>query len=49
MDLLFLPELRSLRERPEFLDMMEQLGIREYWDAAGCAWQGTVVECPEAL
>jgi DNA-binding winged helix-turn-helix (wHTH) protein/TolB-like protein/tetratricopeptide (TPR) repeat protein len=47
MDLLFLPELASLRQRPEFLGLMENLGITEYWDAAGCAWLNSVVRCPE--
>ena len=33
----------------KFLEFMENLGIREYWDAVGCAWQGTAVACPEQL
>lgn len=49
MDLLFLPELEALRQRPEFQDFVERLGIREYWDASGCNLQGTAVACPGAI
>jgi DNA-binding winged helix-turn-helix (wHTH) protein/TolB-like protein/Tfp pilus assembly protein PilF len=49
IDLLFLPELEALRQRAEFQQFMDSLGIREYWDAVGCAWQDTTVACPEAI
>ena len=49
MDLLFLPELAELRQRPEFMNFMAELGITEYWSAVGCVWQGTAVQCPERI
>jgi tetratricopeptide (TPR) repeat protein len=49
MDLLFLPELEGLRQRPEFGGFMEKLGIREYWDAVGCTWRATAAACPEPI
>lgn len=45
MDLLFLPEFSALRERPEFLELMAELGVTEYWDEVGCVWQDLSVYC----
>lgn len=44
-DFLFLPELRPLREHPEFPDLMHALGVKEYWDENGCAWMNDRVNC----
>jgi len=49
MDLLFLPELLPVRQRPEFLEFMDSLGITEYWDEAGCVWNETAVQCPAII
>jgi len=49
MDLLFLPELLPLRLRPDFIELVDRLGVTEYWDEAGCVWLGTAIECPESL
>jgi len=45
MELLFLPEFLPLRRRPEFLELMDALGVTEYWAQAGCVWQDLVVQC----
>ena len=45
IELLFLPEFMPLRERPEFLELMESLGITEYWEEVGCVWKDLAVEC----
>lgn len=47
MSLLFIPEFRPLRQHPEFLDLMENLGVTDYWDQAGCVWQDAMVHCPD--
>jgi DNA-binding winged helix-turn-helix (wHTH) protein/TolB-like protein/Tfp pilus assembly protein PilF len=47
MDLLFLTELRPLREHPEFMDLMEMLGVKDYWDENGCMWLDDSVTCPD--
>jgi TolB-like protein len=44
-ELLFLPEFMSLRERPEFLELMTTLGVTDYWEQAGCVWKNLAVEC----
>jgi TolB-like protein/Flp pilus assembly protein TadD len=49
MDILFISELLALRQHPEFLDLMENLGVRDYWEGSGCIWQSAAVHCPRAL
>ena len=44
-ELLFLPEFRQLRERPEFLELMTTLGVTAYWEQSGCVWKDVNVEC----
>jgi DNA-binding winged helix-turn-helix (wHTH) protein/TolB-like protein len=48
-DFLFLPELLPVRQHAGFLELMDDLGITEYWDNAGCIWQGTAVKCTKSL
>ena len=48
-DFLFLPELLPVRQHAGFLELMDDLGIVEYWDEAGCVWQGTAVKCTKSL
>ncbi|MDH4124518.1 MAG: tetratricopeptide repeat protein [Gammaproteobacteria bacterium] len=45
MEMLFLPEFRPLQERPEFLELMQLLGVSDYWQQAGCKWQDLAVVC----
>ena len=47
MDLLFIPEMQPLRERDDFLDLMDALGISQYWEDNGCIWTGAAVKCPD--
>ena len=49
MDILFIRELLPLRQHPEFLDLMENLGVQAYWDESGCLWQSAAVHCPKVL
>jgi len=49
MEVLFIPEFQVLRQQPGFLDLMENLGVQEYWDTQGCIWQSAAVHCPRAL
>jgi DNA-binding winged helix-turn-helix (wHTH) protein/TolB-like protein/Tfp pilus assembly protein PilF len=46
-DFLFLPELRPLRQHPGFLDLMQELGVKDYWDESGCVWTNDRVNCPD--
>lgn len=48
MDLLWLPQFRPLRERAEFLELMRDLGVVEYWALTGCEFVDTQVVCEDA-
>ncbi|MDH3748632.1 MAG: winged helix-turn-helix domain-containing protein [Gammaproteobacteria bacterium] len=48
MDLLWIPQFLPLRQRPEFLDLMRQLGVAEYWDLHGCRFEDASVICPSS-
>lgn len=45
MEMLFLPEFIPLQRRPEFLELMQTLGVTDYWKSAGCVWQDFKVRC----
>jgi hypothetical protein len=45
MDLLFIPELRALRQHPDFMPLLERLGVVDYWASAGCEWVEDRVTC----
>jgi DNA-binding winged helix-turn-helix (wHTH) protein/TolB-like protein/Tfp pilus assembly protein PilF len=48
MDLLFIPEVEPLREHPEFSDLLDALGILNYWQVRGCTWTGSGAVCEAA-
>ena len=48
MDLLFIPQVQPLREHAEFMDLMDALGLTEYWYERGCAWSPVRIECDAA-
>ncbi|MGB5625461.1 MAG: hypothetical protein WBM61_07010, partial [Woeseiaceae bacterium] len=45
MDLLFAPEMQPLREHPEFMPLLERLGVVAYWKEAGCIFDGQRANC----
>jgi DNA-binding winged helix-turn-helix (wHTH) protein/TolB-like protein len=45
MDLLFTPELKPLRDHPEFMPLLERLGVVSYWQESGCTYDGTKAIC----
>ena len=45
-EMIFIPELGPLRGHPDYMPLLERLGILEYWDYLGCAWDGNRVRCP---
>lgn len=47
MDLLYIPELQDLRQHPEFMPLLERLGIVDYWQSAGCEWAEDRVTCEQ--
>ena len=47
MDLLWIPEFVQLRQRQDFLDLMERLGIAEHWRLHSCTFVDAIVNCPD--
>ena len=45
-EMMFIPELASLRKHPRFMPLLERLGIVAYWGELGCTWDGDRVHCP---
>ena len=45
LEVLFIEEFRSLREKPDFPQLLENTGLTEYWEQVGCRWTGERVEC----
>jgi tetratricopeptide (TPR) repeat protein len=48
MDLLFVPELKAFRQHPDFMPLLDRLGVTRYWESKGCVWRGDRVICPES-
>jgi Tfp pilus assembly protein PilF len=48
MDLLFAPEMKALRQHPDFMPLLVRLGVTRYWDSKGCIWSGDRVICPDS-
>ena len=44
-EIIFIDEYRAFREHPEFMDFMEGIGLKAYWDSAGCAWADDKLTC----
>jgi TolB-like protein len=45
MELLFIPEMQDIRADPQFMVLLESLGILDYWAHAGCTWNGRTATC----
>jgi DNA-binding winged helix-turn-helix (wHTH) protein/TolB-like protein len=45
MDLLFAPQLQALRDQPEFVPLLERLGVVGYWQESGCTYDGKKAIC----
>ncbi len=48
MDLLFIPQVEPLREHPDFGNLLDALGITDYWRERGCTWTGAGAVCDAA-
>jgi DNA-binding winged helix-turn-helix (wHTH) protein/TolB-like protein/Tfp pilus assembly protein PilF len=48
VEILYLDEFRVLREQEGFPELLEALGLAEYWDSIGCHWDGDQVVCSES-
>jgi DNA-binding winged helix-turn-helix (wHTH) protein/tetratricopeptide (TPR) repeat protein len=47
MDMLFIPELAALRQHPDFMPLLDRLGVTAYWSGMDCTWNGNRVTCPD--
>lgn len=47
MDLLWIPEFAPLRQRQDYLNLMERLGIVEHWSLHSCTFVDAIVACPQ--
>lgn len=45
VELLLTPELRPLRDHPGFMPLLGRLGIVDYWQQAGCSFDGDKAVC----
>ena len=45
MEMLFIPQLKALHRHPDFMPLMDKLGITRYWQSKGCTWDGDRVTC----
>ena len=45
MDILYIPELRALRQHPDFMPLLARLGVVDYWAGVGCVWADDRVSC----
>ncbi len=45
MDLLFVPELKAIHGHPDFMPLLERLGVTEYWRQNGCEFRDDRVKC----
>lgn len=45
LEMLFINELRSLRQHEDFPLLLEKTGLTEYWGKVGCEWIDDTVRC----
>jgi tetratricopeptide (TPR) repeat protein len=44
-ELLFTDEFRAMRQHSEFAELIDAIGLAEYWASAGCTWSDDRVRC----
>ena len=45
VEIFYLDEFRVVREHEEFPDLLDALGLTDYWESIGCRWDGNQVIC----
>lgn len=48
MDLLFTPEFQAFREHPDFMPLLQRLGVVDYWLETACTFDGQKATCEES-
>ena len=44
-EIIFIDEYREFRKHPQFMDFIEGIGLKDYWDSAGCVWADDRLTC----
>ena len=47
IEIIFVEEFKTFRQHAEFPAFTEAIGLNDYWDNAGCAWQNDRILCAE--
>jgi adenylate cyclase len=47
-ELLFIPQFQVVRENAQFPQLLDAIGLTEYWNAVNCGWNGEAVVCKNA-
>jgi hypothetical protein len=45
VEIIYLDELKPLREHEEFPALLQKLGLIDYWTSIGCQWSDGQVRC----
>ena len=45
VEIIYLDELKPLREHEEFPALLQKLGLSDYWTSIGCQWSDDQVLC----
>ena len=45
IELIYLDEFQILRQHEDFPRLLDQLGLTDYWQSAGCRWENDEVTC----
>jgi tetratricopeptide (TPR) repeat protein len=45
LELIYLDEFRILRQHEDFPRLLDEIGLTEYWQSAGCEWGNDAVNC----
>ena len=45
LEIVFIDEFREFRRHPEFLNLMESLGVTRQWTRMGCSWADGQIHC----
>lgn len=46
LEIIYIDEFRAFRQLPEFRQFVDEVGLADYWDGAGCSWVDDKVRCP---
>jgi DNA-binding winged helix-turn-helix (wHTH) protein/TolB-like protein/Tfp pilus assembly protein PilF len=46
IEIIYIDEFREFRAHPDFAAFVEEVGLTDYWQGAGCRWIDDAVSCP---